>query len=529
MGCADEFFVLLKTPSMQKVYLLLRSNKQTGPYSLEELLQLNLKPFDLVWMEGRSAAWQYPSEIPSLKPYVPETPHADAPFKPIATSVMEEKFAQSLSSEPLSQLQDPIPQRAETLKRVFVSVPKTYASPNEQKTFASQNSYAEHKAFMPPVEEPVYEKKIEVKQTIPSYSQTSSSHNQKTVDDEDVHTNYTRSLNEVEEDYANWVYKQKTKKKTSLNTKDLVLAVLILAVIGGGYYVMSKPSVTNSVLPTGKVATETIQQPAGDNTVETVAKEISSTEQKVAVHTNDVSVITTNTSINMNSRTAKQPKIIKTKNPVIVSKSQTNSSVPSSQTSMPVEKTNPNIHNKNNDVVTNEPEPKQQSKSNIPEPKKKEKFGDLIKSIFSKKDRKDETKNEQVVLEDPKPATNRQSTRRDAEENPSDNKSTSVESNTANLMEQVDITSNAPDNWMMGVKNLKITLRNRSNVTIQTASVLVSYYNENDDLVEKKLIYFSNVAPKSRAIATAPDSKFADHVDFKLTTISAKEDRYAKY
>jgi hypothetical protein len=511
---------------MQKVYLLLRSNKQTGPYSLEELLQLNLKPFDLVWMEGRSAAWQYPSEIPSLKPYVPETPHADVPFKPIATSVMEEELSHDTDPNSHAQPQQPIPQKPEAPKRVFVSVPKTYTQANEQKSFASQTSYANHQSYMPPVEEPVYEKKIEVKQEIPSsYSQPSYA-NQKAVGEEEVHTNYSRPLHEVEEEYTNWVYKQKTKKKASVNPKDLVLAVLILAVIGGGYYVMSKPSVANSVLPANKVASQTVAKPIESNTAETEPKEILSPEQRMVPASNNNSGISNANTASTNNM-AKQPKTIKTRNPLIVSKGQTNSSVPSSQNSMPVEKTNPNIHN-NNDVALSEPQVKQQPKETAPE-KKKEKFGDMIKGIFSKKDRKDETRNDQVVVEDPKPANNRQATKRDADDNSSNNNTTSTETNTASLMEQVDISSNAPDSWMMGVKNLKMTLRNRSNVTIQTASVLVSYYNENNDLLEKKLVYFNNVAPKSKAVAAAPDSKFADHVDFKLTSVSAKEDRYAQY
>ncbi|MGZ3854421.1 MAG: hypothetical protein ACXVBX_16625, partial [Flavisolibacter sp.] len=116
---------------MQKVYLLLRNNKQTGPYSLEELLQLNLKPFDLVWVDGRSAAWQYPFEIPSLKPYVPETPHAEVPFQPIATAVMEESPVVNSASH--QQPQNPVPQNVapqvtEAPKRVFVSIPKTYTA-----------------------------------------------------------------------------------------------------------------------------------------------------------------------------------------------------------------------------------------------------------------------------------------------------------------------------------------------------------------------------------------------------------------
>ncbi|MFT3747700.1 MAG: hypothetical protein QM768_05260 [Agriterribacter sp.] len=56
-----------------KEYLLLRNNRQTGPYSLEELQQMGLKPFDLVWIERKSSAWRYPSEIKDLAAYIPST------------------------------------------------------------------------------------------------------------------------------------------------------------------------------------------------------------------------------------------------------------------------------------------------------------------------------------------------------------------------------------------------------------------------------------------------------------------------
>lgn len=35
-------------------YLLLRDNREKGPYSLNELLELGLKPYDLVWIEGKA-------------------------------------------------------------------------------------------------------------------------------------------------------------------------------------------------------------------------------------------------------------------------------------------------------------------------------------------------------------------------------------------------------------------------------------------------------------------------------------------
>jgi hypothetical protein len=52
-------------------YLLLRDNKQSGPYTVPEIIAKGIKPYDLVWLEGKSAAWRYPSEIEELKAYAP--------------------------------------------------------------------------------------------------------------------------------------------------------------------------------------------------------------------------------------------------------------------------------------------------------------------------------------------------------------------------------------------------------------------------------------------------------------------------
>ncbi len=54
-----------------KCYRLLRSNKETGPYTSEELIEMGLKPYDLIWVDGKSAAWRYPSEINELKSFAP--------------------------------------------------------------------------------------------------------------------------------------------------------------------------------------------------------------------------------------------------------------------------------------------------------------------------------------------------------------------------------------------------------------------------------------------------------------------------
>jgi len=60
------------------MYLLLRNNKQSGPYSIEDLKNMGLKAYDLVWSEGKSAAWRYPCELEELSAFAP--PVEEQPF-----------------------------------------------------------------------------------------------------------------------------------------------------------------------------------------------------------------------------------------------------------------------------------------------------------------------------------------------------------------------------------------------------------------------------------------------------------------
>lgn len=113
-------------------YLLLRDNKETGPYSLNELLDLGLKEYDLVWVQGKSAAWRYPGEVEELKAFAP--PAEEQPFDRFYKKNTEEK-KQPVSSE-----------KNETMafkKAVFVTMPspKKEVAEAETATSHSGNSY----------------------------------------------------------------------------------------------------------------------------------------------------------------------------------------------------------------------------------------------------------------------------------------------------------------------------------------------------------------------------------------------------
>ncbi|RYY65648.1 MAG: hypothetical protein EOO12_06420 [Chitinophagaceae bacterium] len=62
-----------------KEYLLLRANTESGPYRLEELKALPLRPRDLVWVTGESARWEDVSERSELSGLVVPEPRRAAP------------------------------------------------------------------------------------------------------------------------------------------------------------------------------------------------------------------------------------------------------------------------------------------------------------------------------------------------------------------------------------------------------------------------------------------------------------------
>ncbi len=82
-------------------YLLLRNNRESGPFTFEEMKGMTLKTYDLLWVVGKSAAWRYPGEIAELKPFAPPIP--EQPSNPFEKKTSE------------NQVPDPIrPKRTDT-------------------------------------------------------------------------------------------------------------------------------------------------------------------------------------------------------------------------------------------------------------------------------------------------------------------------------------------------------------------------------------------------------------------------------
>lgn len=104
---------------MERVYLLLSNNLQSGPFTIGELLQQQLRPSDMIWIEGKSSAWTYLSEL-ELTPFI------------IAKDSVPDKNTEIPAK-------DEIERKAEELRqKVLASAPKHFPSiPMQRETYSS--------------------------------------------------------------------------------------------------------------------------------------------------------------------------------------------------------------------------------------------------------------------------------------------------------------------------------------------------------------------------------------------------------
>jgi hypothetical protein len=259
---------------MSKIYSLLRNNKQTGPYSLEELVQLQLKPFDLVWAEGKSAGWLYPSEIDTLKPYMEAAVVSPQPEVPSPKPAVEtaQPLAVSEEKEP-EAIAHIIPQKKKSYKAIYVSFP---AGTNPVAEAAPVPAPGLKQASVQPVvtvagaasdevgEEPQgsFEERVErMRRRVAAVESREELEEEK---GDEINTKYSRSLDDIKEEYSSWIKEQKSKKRFPLKKLVIGTAALLVLALGGwlGYAFMSNAP-----------AALTAQQPLAEASIPVAEKE----------------------------------------------------------------------------------------------------------------------------------------------------------------------------------------------------------------------------------------------------------------
>ena len=433
---------------MSKIYLLLRNNRQTGPFSTEELLEQQLKPNDLVWVEGRSAGWMHPAEIEALKPFL--------------------KFEAAPKPAPAKRTGKLQP------KHVFVSLPP------ERPQAPTSEVQAED----------LEEKAERLRQRAVAY--------QNQVPSNQLETKYAQEIGDLEENYTGWIYEQSMRRKKQARKKRMIAASATAALLALAAFVMypisgEEKAATIATVPAlneQQAQQVPAQQPLQTSEEQHYNYEESAGAEKLAKRTPPVRDAVPPSSLPGEKQTATKQQVSAT--PSLPAENHPDVS--------PVERTD------------------EQRAEETAQPGKKG-FGRLF-NVF-KKDRNNPGPQEGGTATAPRQGERKAQQR--AGEQQSQSETVTIQPGDVDLK----ITGKTEE-WMMGVVGQKITLTNKSTAAIQSALVELSYYSEDNRLLDKKKISFGNIAPRRAGTQPIPDHRLASTVSFELISATARQEGIAK-
>ena len=232
---------------MPDSFRLLRNNKETGPFSLEELLQHSLQPYDLVWVEGKGTGWRYPSELDLLKPHL-----QDQNLHIEQTSVIQKRVA--VTSEKMNKAAD-------------VGIVQTETISAEENTIGEQEITAES----------LEKKANEIYLRVQAYNQ------QKEKQGSFPQTKHSRSLEDLKQEYADWLYKKNHKKDYSKKLNYIIPAILIFLIGFASFFFINKNNNSDQVpLKENYYLSHTAEKPGNYTKPKSSKSTISSTSQSFA-------------------------------------------------------------------------------------------------------------------------------------------------------------------------------------------------------------------------------------------------------
>lgn len=205
-------------------YLLLRSNKESGPYSLQDLVSFGLKPYDLVWVEGKSAAWRYPSEVEELKPYAPGT--EEQPYDRFFKKASQEQKEEILEKQPEVQKvvmeEVAVQEKFVPKKSVFVTMPGSRQPAVGQQSIVNESIVGQSVIQQPKVDQSAawqpqdnlskYQPKTEPKpEPQPQFQSKSETPVISVTENPEAQIKYSQPLDEIKEMYVKTLQERKNK------------------------------------------------------------------------------------------------------------------------------------------------------------------------------------------------------------------------------------------------------------------------------------------------------------------------------
>lgn len=446
-------------------YILLRNNKEEGPYTLNDLLSKGLKAYDLVWIEGRSAGWRYPSEIEELKAYAPvveEQPYDRFYKKPseqtqtvssVTTTIESNEPAvisqPSLTSNQFIQHSFSEDKQQETKKEEPITPPDRVirADSNEQPVVKRIYVTIPAGQSKPVIKTPVQKTVAEEKKTIVEEKPAAIVNKEPQLEEK-----FSQPLDDIKKMYVDSLLKQNKHKRNAFVIPEK------LKIAAAALFLLLSGTAVGLFINRNKPATE-----------------------KVAVAIPEQKVI--NTAATDQQPIFEAPK--ETTSPANYNNAESNHAQTIKQVPVPVQKVEP--------VIKQE----------------KSREENIVVNIKPTSENRKTTKREQPVTSNEQPVT-------------TNNKPQTIDK--PNLAKELNITaSNYKRATFGGISNLEFTVSNNTNYIIDMVAAEVEYYTASKKLYKKETIYFSNIAPNGTQVQKAPDSNRGYEVKYRISLISSKQ------
>lgn len=526
-------------------YRLLRSNKESGPYSLNDLVSLGLKPYDLIWVEGRSAAWRYPSEVAELKDFAPaieEQPYdrfykrSSETEKAVETPAQEISIAQRVTipsqtnfikevtpkeeraqraqvppvgdlfevkkEEPIKKITPEIPApfpsyQPQPKKKIFVSMPETNAfEQNLDQNKRDQYNDDKYQQYLPKAK-PVQEN--------PSPVQiTQAPREEKSYSPIDIHesgeakleTKYTQSLDDIKEMYINTLVQRKTKNRRKEILRQyvkpaLLPLILLLSGVAIGFVINNRkgsPKAIQSVstvVPSPTTPQQKNDEEPTDNKQAAVDNKMLQPDAK-----QDLAVAT-------------ETKKLKSTPPtevVIQSQKKNKKTLSFPKAVVPDKKQQPRVFVPDDEIST------VQKKNVEVDPS----TGERKKVV--RDDEIDTRQNDVANNNLPRPIKKNNSER------------SFLETDRRNIRDFVTVRSN---NYIRGpfggIRGLELTVYNNSGFLLDEVSVELQIMKPSEQPLRTDIITFRNISANGAVTVRVPDSQRGIRVDYRITSVESKQ------
>lgn len=486
-------------------YRLLRNNKESGPFTQEQLIQMGLKAYDLVWMEGKSAAWRYPSEINELKAYAPaveENPFDRFYKRKDNKTVPAEQVTATAETVAVKKEKPRFRVKADVRKidvpvAVYESSVSTISEPQTYRAEAVQNTAVmeapKPAATAPPWEAIYSEWKVK---TAAKPTPVTSNNALPLQSEAVVETKFTQSLNDIKERYVETILKPREVKKTPLNKRYVLLAVL-LPLLGFGMwlsYTLKEPSEGNEKVvqpPTNTVKQETetpslINNADNDKDASSDAANTAGEEavQRTGDNKTDEAIINKSTDNNLLQQQTKPDVTNAPDTKVITDDKKT------------VAEYSPAEQTKNNEALSKTPAVKYNNTAmNLPaataNSTSPDDYTPLDKEIIKNTDNA------------AAPASPARLTRK--------------------KIEDYVVVNNTYKPRGSSIENLRLSVENITDFPIDLAVLDVQYFDANGRYQKGETVYVKDIPANKNVLVKVPDSNNSYSVNYKVSLISAEQ------